>query len=634
MRRSLLTIAFILTSMSCFGQVFRFQQFCQTGGQFVVTQGLNSTNHVQRSYPSCTVSVYATGTTNLSTIYSDALLTPLANPFTANTDGSFGFWAAPATTPSGCYDVVISGGNPGDQLSAPFTFADVCLGIGSGGGGGGVSCSTALSGSIGAFLSPTSFSCDKNMGTDFAGNGFSQSWATIGPYNGFYTLVGGAPDPGTAAKFKLPLNAVRILAPQTTTTSYYARLGGTPCTVGQVWPGQVNSVTTDGNGDTVLNLGCLTPGGGISITATSPIVVTPSPITGTGVISCPTCGSVSYPTINTPSAPTLSVGGTPGASTVTYLVQGCEDGNTCAYHTSTSATATVTNANATLSSSPITLSGYGDTLYGPRCYNVYRTVGGPSQGKVATCVGKKWIDTGGAGDGTTATNTNTTQLDALGLTSPLPGCNKIPGAPYGIDGTPCTPNALDDEFTWTSGVPGDSNTPQWIQINKGAATFTMTGGMLSLSNSAAVDALNCVFQSTPSTPYTFVALTYYSATLLGNSTANMAFRESATGKIVAVGPQLQNGSSLRFVIGKWTSATVNSTFSSGPGATPNPVYLRLSNDGTTTTYSWSSDGIVYSTLLSEAKGTFFTTGPDQVGVCLEAPAGTGVADYDYFRRTQ
>lgn len=132
MLRKAIFALLLLAPLSCFGQVLHYQNFCQTGAQKVTTQGLQSTTNVQRSYPRCTVAVYLTGTTTLATIYSDGLSTPLANPFTANTDGSFGFWASP----SSCYDATISGGNPGDTIPTPFTFADICLGSGGGGGGG------------------------------------------------------------------------------------------------------------------------------------------------------------------------------------------------------------------------------------------------------------------------------------------------------------------------------------------------------------------------------------------------------------------------------------------------------------------------------------------------------------------
>ena len=90
---------------------------CTEGGVQVVTQGLISTNDVQASYPQCVVTVYNHGTLTLSTITSDGS-TPLGNPFTANLDGSYIFYAA-----DGEYDVVMSGGG----FPSPVTIYDVFL---------------------------------------------------------------------------------------------------------------------------------------------------------------------------------------------------------------------------------------------------------------------------------------------------------------------------------------------------------------------------------------------------------------------------------------------------------------------------------------------------------------------------
>ena len=96
----------------------KLQGWCQRGGQVVTTTGNpsnTSTNKVQQSYPSCTVTVYDTGTLNLSTIYSDNAGTAKANPFTANSTGEWYFYAANSR-----YDVKFSGGG----ITTPFTLSD------------------------------------------------------------------------------------------------------------------------------------------------------------------------------------------------------------------------------------------------------------------------------------------------------------------------------------------------------------------------------------------------------------------------------------------------------------------------------------------------------------------------------
>jgi len=68
--------------------------------------------------PGATVTVYDTGTLNLSTIYADNLLTPKANPFLA--DAISGYWFFYAAS-SGRYDVQFSGGG----IVTPYTIGDV-----------------------------------------------------------------------------------------------------------------------------------------------------------------------------------------------------------------------------------------------------------------------------------------------------------------------------------------------------------------------------------------------------------------------------------------------------------------------------------------------------------------------------
>jgi len=68
--------------------------------------------------PSCTVSVYNTGTLTLATIYADQISTPKSNPFTPDAYGYFYFYAA-----AGRYDLRFSG----DGITTAFTWGDIQL---------------------------------------------------------------------------------------------------------------------------------------------------------------------------------------------------------------------------------------------------------------------------------------------------------------------------------------------------------------------------------------------------------------------------------------------------------------------------------------------------------------------------
>ena len=99
--------------------MMRAQGFAQQGDGVVWTAGTASTNVVQTSYPFAIITVYYSGTTILAPIYSDnhSIPTPYANPFTANADGYWWFYA-----PNGRYDVMIMAPH-----LRPWTIGDLML---------------------------------------------------------------------------------------------------------------------------------------------------------------------------------------------------------------------------------------------------------------------------------------------------------------------------------------------------------------------------------------------------------------------------------------------------------------------------------------------------------------------------
>lgn len=90
----------------------------QLGSQKAKTLGLSSSNAFQQTFAGATVTVYQAGTLTPATIYSDNLLTPLSNPFTADATGFWDFYAA-----NGRYDVSLSGGG----IVGTITYADLLL---------------------------------------------------------------------------------------------------------------------------------------------------------------------------------------------------------------------------------------------------------------------------------------------------------------------------------------------------------------------------------------------------------------------------------------------------------------------------------------------------------------------------
>lgn len=98
----------------------RLYGWSEQGNHNVLTNGVASQNNtaVQRSYPGATVTVYAHNSNNLATLYSDNNGTPLANPFTADNNAYWDFYAA-----AGRYDVQFSGNNFNS-----FSLPDISIG--------------------------------------------------------------------------------------------------------------------------------------------------------------------------------------------------------------------------------------------------------------------------------------------------------------------------------------------------------------------------------------------------------------------------------------------------------------------------------------------------------------------------
>jgi hypothetical protein len=487
---------------------------------------------------------------------------------------------------------------------------------------------------------------------NFTTNGQGDFTAHSGTFNdashaGYINIIQG-PAPPTA-----PANGVQVTVPTGVTGYIFSLPGanGTGCIQGNAISGGVQIAFTGvacgtGSGGieaqvngidlsnciaavcTLLNIVDGTSSFGFNITCSNP---------SGGQVKCSVV--TPYTQISTPSAPTLTNQNAAGARSITYEIVACENGSTCTQHTPPSSTITIANANA---SPQVLLKGYGDLLYGPRCFNVIVTADSGARtgvpGVIATCVGKQFIDTGGNGNSTSPANTNTTELHPTSDPGGG-GCNRPPDSSRAQDALPCTPNALDDEATQTFGAPADANDPFWTWVNQGVATAAYTGGVLNItSTTAAGVSMHCLVQTAPATPYTVTSLIYWTGTSTSAGTgyqhAWLVFRESGTGKMEAVGLYNQNlNHNTEMMVRKYTSATVASTIAyEGYGANfLSPGNPRIRYDGTNLFFYWSPDGVTFPQAFTEAKNAFFTTAPDQIGICLDPEQGASMLDMDYFR---
>ena len=258
-KRTLLILILVMAGViPLSAQINAFNGFCTNGGKSAIVSGLSSSNKLEQIIPSCTVTVYLTGTTTLApAIYKDALSTPLGNPFTADSLTAIapGKWLFFAPDGQG-YDVVLSGGIAPLTYSAPVTLTD--LRNGGGGGGAGVTFFSAQN------LPPLFSTTVTNPGTtpNLAFNLTNQ------PGNTIFGNFNGTTGPPFFAKF----TCTGLL------TCVYDN-------VSNVWNVNIPSTST------------------LSVTATTPILVNggAGPVaSGTANISCPTCGQIGILPLVTP----------------------------------------------------------------------------------------------------------------------------------------------------------------------------------------------------------------------------------------------------------------------------------------------------------------------------------------------
>lgn len=109
--------AILATILPCYARSSK-QGFCEQGNRTISVNTVTSSTAtpVQRSFPSCTVTVYLNGTVTLASLYADNSGTPKANPFVASGAGLWFFYVD-----DGAYDIQFSGGG----ISPTFSIGGV-----------------------------------------------------------------------------------------------------------------------------------------------------------------------------------------------------------------------------------------------------------------------------------------------------------------------------------------------------------------------------------------------------------------------------------------------------------------------------------------------------------------------------
>jgi hypothetical protein len=164
----------------------------------------------------------------------------------------------------------------------------------------------------------------------------------------------------------------------------------------------------------------------------------------------------------------------------------------------------------------------------------------------------------------------------------------------------------------------------WSWLNQGSSTVSVANGMTHLSLAPAASATLRGRFVALSSPYTITAAIIPKCFANALSTPfvsgfGLFFHQSSSGKIVQFTPRAVGGTGIarsELAIERWTSTTAFSLASAAFALLPfGVIWLRIGHDGTTLTYSASTDGFNFTQLFSESATAFMlTTGPDKVGI--------------------
>lgn len=202
--------------------------------------------------------------------------------------------------------------------------------------------------------------------------------------------------------------------------------------------------------------------------------------------------------------------------------------------------------------------------------------------------------------------------------------------------TPDTPpgsaGSLDDEFN-----SGSFDTGRWTWGNQGSATATVANGYLKLYDPAhAGDAKKYIYQATPGTPWEVTAKVC-TVGKMANYIVGGVVISDATGKLIVFNSGYDaTPDTYMLAVTRYNSvSSFNGYAQDWPQPAGVPIYMRIKDDGTNLTYSYSRDGAHFFQFLQQSRTTFLASGPTRVGLVVDANScgSDAMLTCDWFRRT-
>jgi hypothetical protein len=221
----------------------------------------------------------------------------------------------------------------------------------------------------------------------------------------------------------------------------------------------------------------------------------------------------------------------------------------------------------------------------------------------------------------------------------LPTSVANPTAYYGLDAQPAIPGGLDDEF---DGVSLD--TTRWLWFNQGGASASLGNSLVTLQAPPNPgEEVRGIYQTTPPPPWTVVAKLVALDMVTYNNFAQVGiFMVDGSGKAVTCAYSVRSNSpTFGFELSYWSSGSLwNSSPTGGAiDIMPTvifPLYLKVQDDGTHITCSFSRTGTTYFQVGQANRTEWLQSGPQGVGLLIGSNESNQVVagTYEYFRQIQ
>ena len=214
-----------------------------------------------------------------------------------------------------------------------------------------------------------------------------------------------------------------------------------------------------------------------------------------------------------------------------------------------------------------------------------------------------------------------------------------PTAYFGTDAQPVVAGQLDDEFNGNS-----LDTSRWTWFNAGGATATLGNSLLTLQDlSSAGNDVRAIYQDVPSSPWTVVTKVVAMDMVSYANWAQVGIvLVDGSGKAITCDLSVRSTNpTFGFEFSNWSNGSAWNSFASSAGIvgiTPSatfPFWLKVQDDGTNITCSFSRTGALYFPVGSVRRTAFLSSGPTGVGLLIGSNGSNNVVNgtYEYFRQT-